>query len=149
MNRELVYVFCLIATVLLVSRLFWFLSALFILSGIIAYTTESPAWYLSLLALGAELLSVLALGAVTVVILVPWLIKYLGKRIDVDVSFSYFVLVLLAVAGQVLILFVWDNGLGLFKNFDIVPWFEVAITITLSTLFIFGSSVFIYFNKTW
>ena len=134
---------------LFISRLLWFLPALLILPGIVAYTTDSPAWYLGLMTVVAELVSVLPFGVVAVVVLIPWLVKYLGRRVDVDVSFSYLLLVLLAVSGQVFVLFLPDSGVGLFKAFAIVPWFEVMVTIILSSLFVFGASVLIRFNKTW
>ncbi|MFH1353801.1 MAG: hypothetical protein ABIH36_00770 [bacterium] len=149
MNRELVYVIFLVLAGLFISRVLWFLPVLLILPGIIAYTTDNPAWYLGVIAIAAELISVLPFGVVAVVVLMPWLVRHLNRRTDVNVSFSFILLVLLVVGGQMFVLFLPDSGVRLFGVLNTVPWFGVMMTIALSSLFVFGASVIIHFNKTW
>lgn len=159
MKREAVYVVVLVLASLGLGRLIWFLPPLLLLTGIIAYTVNSPLCYLGLIALGAELISVLPPGVVTLAVLTPWLARRIGRRIDIDVSLSYLLLIILTVVGQRLILFMPDSLVVLSQQSwspagwsqvgDIVPWWQAAVMVVFTSLFIYGATVLLHFNRSW
>ncbi len=161
MRREVTYVIVIVLVSFGLGRFFWWLPGLILMSGTIAYAVPNSLKYLIVIAIMAELLSVLPGGVTAVVVLTPWLVKYLGRRISVDVSFFYLALVATSVTAQLFILFLPDSvtvlrlqswsPAGLTSVVEIVPWLKVAATATLTTLFVFGATVLIHFNfnRTW
>lgn len=161
MRREVTCVVVLALVSFALSRFFWWLPGLILMTGTITYAVPSPLPYLIVIAIMAEFLSVLPVGVTAVTVLTPWLVKYLGRRISVDVSFFYLVLVATSVTAQLFILFLPDSvtvlrlqswpPAGLADVIEIVPWLKLAITAILATLFVYGATVFIHFNfdRTW
>lgn len=150
MNREMVLVGGVILVSLVLGKLFWFLPALVILSGVLARVVDNSGWYLMLVAVVAELVSVLPVGIVAAIVMVPWVAHYLVRKVSVDVSFSYLLLVGLVVIVQMLILFLPDSlVVSPVEAVTAIPWFRVMITIALASLFVYGASVIIHFNWTW
>lgn len=127
-----------------------------LMTGTITYAVPNSLKYLVVIAIMAELMSVLPVGAAAAASLTPWLVRYLGRRVSVDVSFFYLVLVAASVAAQLFILFLPDSvtvlklqswsPASLAPVVGIVPWWKLAATTILTTLFVYGTTVFIHFN---
>lgn len=161
MRREVTYVVVIVLVSLALSRFFWWLPAIILMTSIITYAVPSSLPYLIVIAIMAEFLSVLPVGVTAVASLTPWLVKYLGRRISVDVSFFYLVLVATSVTAQLFILFLPDSvavlrlqswsPTGLANAMEIVPWLKLTTTAVLTTLFVYGATVLIHFNynRTW
>jgi len=161
MRREVTYVVVIALVSYALGRFFWWLPGLILMTGIITYAVPSPLPYLIVIAIMAEFLSVLPVGVTAVAVLTPWLVKYLGRRISVDVSFFYLVLVATSVTAQLFILFLPDSvavlrmqswsPAGLVAVMEIVPWLKLITTAILATLFVYSASVLIHFNynRTW
>lgn len=80
-----------------------YLSAPLTLSIIFTWTKNRPWRYLLVLALITELFSLAPIGLSTIIILLPSLIYRLRGRFDVDLSFSFLILLLISAISQTIL----------------------------------------------
>lgn len=154
-TREVLYVAGVSAGALLLHRASDLFPLIFTLPALIAYTITSPLVYLIPLAGVTELFSVQPAGIMSLVVFLPYLLSRLVRRVPVDVSVSFFLLVTLTSVTQFVMLVTPDMfrlaraAAGwpfLVAQATMLPWPRLP-WLVVPTLLVFASSIIIHFNR--
>lgn len=110
---------------------------------LLVYLLDRPVGWLMVLAVFFELLSTAPIGVVTAVLLAPWVIRRVFSSVEIDISFSFLLLLGFTVFIQTTLLaasaalpvfregFAWAE---IYRYFPVLPW---ILTLTGSTVALF------------
>jgi hypothetical protein len=105
----------------------------FLLSILIAFLLPEPFIPLIILALAAELLSATVPGLQIATVGIPWLMRWLFRKVDIELSFSLLGVVLLTVSLQTTVAFLPELWNGPMLS-HIIPWKLATLIMFLTTL---------------
>lgn len=104
-----------------------------LVSLFMTYAARHPVRWLVFLAVAGELLTTLPLGVMTIIIFLPWVIRYFYRRRKIDFSIFFFLILFGTSFLQAVVLSLALVG----KAWQQLPWFYVLTSFSFTPILVF------------